>query len=105
MNNIIALDINIYDSKLEVVDNKSTGKTYAWSEFQQFVIETNDRGPFEEDVFLILQTNTDKIIIPQSKVASDKAEKLFQHFPNFNFDILTQAMSSSQNQQFICWNK
>ncbi|MEW4455918.1 hypothetical protein AB1L30_24835 [Bremerella sp. JC817] len=78
----------------------------AWRDLVRVAIETNDRGPFEEDVFFVLETDDNRVAIPQSFSGTDGLiSYLGDHLPGFDFGPMIAAMASADNQEFVCWEK
>ncbi|MDR3492556.1 MAG: hypothetical protein P4M12_11065 [Gammaproteobacteria bacterium] len=103
MANFLASKIHIDNEHLIIESKNYQHKTYTWVEFLKFIVETNDSGPFGEDIFFILVTETDEIKIPQSIVDDNEFDEITQRFPNFDYAVFIEAMSSCKNFQFICW--
>ena len=73
------------------------------SELEQVRVMTTDDGPYAEDVFFVLigaaQTGC---VVPQGAMPDQLLERL-QQLPGFDNAALIQAMSSTDNAEFICW--
>jgi|GEM_PF-6403109 hypothetical protein len=71
-------------------------------------VETNDIGPFENDVFIILEGRSPdasdcRLLIPQD---SSGIEPLLGHLfdlPGFDDDLWTSAMASTSGQVYEVW--
>lgn len=77
-----------------------------WNDITKISILTTDKGPFEDDVFLCLYGSEDKEIMIPSE--SHWYSPIYDHvskFNGFDFDRVIQAMSSTDNNEFICWEK
>ena len=74
-----------------------------WSDLTRVSIRTTDKGPFDEDVFIVLETSACSWWVPQS--ADGAAELLFrlQQLDGFNSELVIEAMSCTDNHEFICW--
>lgn len=87
---------------------ESAPKTFnniKWDEILEILVETNDQGPFADDVFFVLVTRDVEIKIPHS---DSNAEELFmrlQNFEGFDDEVFIEAISSAENKRFVCWKK
>ena len=76
----------------------------AWDKLVQVSIVTSDEGPYNEDLFFLLQGADGG----GCAVASDEAEATglvmrLQQLPGFDHDALIQASSCTIEAHFICW--
>ena len=78
-----------------------------WKKLGEVSIMTNDKGPFEEDVFWVLieDDGQNGCIIPLSVPESQKVLERVQQLPGFDNEKLIEAMSSSKNMEFLLWKK
>jgi len=84
------------DGKVEAV---------AWDDLQGVLIETNDQGPFASDVFWILVGKRGGCVIPQGATGEDALLSRLQALEGFDNAALIDAMSSTENQRFVCWKR
>jgi hypothetical protein len=78
----------------------------AWDDLVEVSVVTTDLGPFVEDVFFdLLGRDGSRCVVPQSSPAAEGlTERLFR-LPGFDFAAHRQAMSSTTNATFLCWQR
>lgn len=67
-------------------------------------IITTDQGPFYPDVFWLLESSSEIGIIPQEGPDSEFLSKV-QSLSGFNNEEVIKAMTSSEDNIFVCWEK
>lgn len=80
-------------------------ETIAWTDLQSVIIETNDRGPFEEDVYFQIQGPHFGFRIPQLADGTSDLVTRLGRLPGFDHDTFLKAMCSTSVAQYICWQK
>lgn len=84
-----------------------TVQNMAWNKLRAVIIETNDKGPWFEDVYFLLFSDEEKhyCSIPQCANGSQKLlEKLCQ-LPGFDNNAVIEAMGCTSNSSFLCWEQ
>lgn len=76
-----------------------------WDELKAVILETTDEGPFMPDVFWLLIGERSGCIIPQSAIGADALLEKLQKLPGFDNNVVIEAMSSTENRRFICWQR
>ncbi len=76
-----------------------------WKELKKVEIHTTDQGPFVEDVFWVLYGNERDCIIPQGATNNEELLSRLQDLPDFNNKMLIEAMSCTDNNEFLIWQK
>ena len=74
-------------------------------DIQEIGIETNDLGPFQDDVFWLINRGTDALRIPQDAPVFKELMDHFGKFPGFDWAPFTDAMSCSDCRYFLCWKR
>lgn len=71
------------------------------------IIETNDSGPVGSDVWFILVGVAAKsgCVFPQGASGEEAVIDYLLKLPNFNHQEFIEAMSSTDNQKFLCWKR
>jgi hypothetical protein len=68
-------------------------------------IETNDLGPFEEDVFwMFYQKGGAPVSIPNGAVGSEQLIDALVEFPGADNKKVIEAMGSTANNRFLIWH-
>jgi hypothetical protein len=80
-------------------------ESVAWDDLQGVIIETTDTGPFAPDVFWVLVGEHGGCVIPQGATGEKELLNRLQALDGFDNEVLIQAMMSSENQRFLCWEK
>ena len=82
-----------------------TEESVTWADLQAVLIETNDEGPFAPDVFWILVGRPGGCIIPEGATGEAELLNRLQALDGFDNDAVIAAMSSTDNQRFLCWKR
>jgi hypothetical protein len=80
-------------------------ESVSWDKLRAVLIETSDAGPFGSDVFWILVGEDSGCVILLGATGEDVLLKRLQALKDFDNTAVIQAMSSSENQRFLCWEK
>src|SRR5713226_6807947 len=76
-----------------------------WDDLQAVIVETNDQGPIAMDVYWLLVGKKGGCIIPQGATGEDELLSRLQALEGFDNAALIEAMSSTENQRFLCWKR
>ncbi len=68
-------------------------------------IETTDTGPAVEDVFWLINRDSDRLLIPQDSAVFKKLKDYFRSYEGFNWQSFTEAMSCTERRYFLCWQR
>ncbi len=71
----------------------------SWSDLTEVSIETNDLGPFLDDVFAVLRFQDDCYRIAEFRPALPFLLQL----PGFDGEAFSRSMASTENASFHCW--
>src|SRR5262245_54348946 len=73
-------------------DRESIG----WDEIDRVVIRTNDKGPFDDDVFFVLETARESLVIPQPAQGADGLLRALQQLPGFDNETVIESMGCTE---------
>lgn len=75
-----------------------------WNQIDRIVIETNDSGPWGDDVWWVLE-GSDRIVKYPLGASRDAAmvEIYPQRFAGFDYEAMFQAMTCTECARFVCW--
>jgi len=99
-------------SRIQITDEGVTRKlgrlgrrseSVTWAELTEVRIHTTAGGPFAEDVFFVLVGSDGGCVVPQGEVPAGFLERL-QALPGFDNEALIAAMSSTSENDFLCWS-
>jgi len=94
------------DHDAVLVPDPQGGALYLpFAELDEIAVVTTDTGPFAEDVFWALQRGDEVVFIPQEVKAFDDLFDIVREWPGFDGESFCQAMSCTENQQFVCWRR
>ena len=75
-------------------------------ELVEVSILTTSDGPFVQDVFFVLEGRNDTdCLVPQAAPESSVLLERLQRLPGFDNEALIRAMSSTDEQRFVCWRR
>ncbi|OGC18746.1 hypothetical protein A2526_02315 [candidate division WOR-1 bacterium RIFOXYD2_FULL_36_8] len=76
-----------------------------WNDVNQIMVITTDQGPMLCDLWIVLSGDNTSCSIPQGATGFDKLFDAFKKFDNFRWKSFFDAMASTNNNKFICWEK
>ena len=81
-------------------------ETVRWDELQQVQVLTNSDGPFAPDCFwLLIGPGTTGCCIPQGATGDAELLDRIQKLPGFDNLAFIEAMGSTQEAIFTCWQR
>ncbi|MEM4989514.1 hypothetical protein V8G57_19160 [Collimonas sp. H4R21] len=80
-------------------------ETLLWSELQEISIITTDGGPYVDDVFWELRGTSHGCLVPSEAEGIKELLSKLQELPGFNNEAVIQAMGSTDNARFLCWQR
>lgn len=82
-----------------------TVETVLWDELGAVLLETNDSGPWGIDVLWLLVEKGARsgCVVPQGATGEEQLLHRLQELPGFDNKAVIAAMSSVENQRFLCW--
>lgn len=95
--------VEINEIEIRTIDYDGLETKLQVSDISQIIIETNDSGPWETDVWWRVLGKEIILSIPGGATGESKMLECFQKFPEFNNEELIKAMSSTANAKFSCW--
>jgi hypothetical protein len=90
----------------EIINERPEGKRerVSLSELKAVIIETNDTGPWGTDILWILVgTGQTGCVFPGGATGEKDILEAVQKLPGFDNEAFIQAMTSTSNQRFLCW--
>jgi hypothetical protein len=76
-----------------------------WEQIHRVSMRTTDKGPFDDDVFFVLETATGILVVPQEAKGSDELLCHLQQLPDFDNHAVIEAMAFTENREFLCWQR
>ena len=97
----------VHVSDSEIVCERPDGKVerVGWAELETIEIVTTDDGPFAPDVFWVLRGRHSGCAVPQGATGDRLLLERLQALPGFDNNAVIDAMSSTSNRRFLCWQK
>lgn len=81
-------------------------ESVTWDDLLEVSIVTTSDGPFAEDVFFVLAgRNGTGCAVPQSAAESSVLLEGLQRLPGFDNQAVIQAMTSTDDNKFVCWRR
>ncbi|MDR0673981.1 MAG: hypothetical protein LBF93_10105 [Zoogloeaceae bacterium] len=78
----------------------------AWSAVECLAIVTNDSGPWDTDVWWLIEGKETRCAYPQGATGDSAALEEYQRrFPGFSDIAVIEAMGSTSNARFVCWER
>ncbi len=63
-----------------------------WDEIQRVLIRTTDRGPFDDDVFFVVEASGKSFVIPQAAAGATQLLERLQQLPGFDNEAVINSM-------------
>jgi len=90
---------------IRCIRRTGTRETVSWEQINRVLLRTTDKGPFDDDVFFVLETATGTLVIPQAVKGSYELLSYLQRLPDFDNERVIEAMSCTENREFLCWQR
>ena len=98
-------DVTVTDHGEFVTSQFPNGSTQSlsWRDLERVEIRTNDSGPWGADVWWVLIGKRDECSFPQGATGEPELFSKLQNLPTFDNAQFIEAMKSTGNATFICW--
>jgi hypothetical protein len=93
------------ESEMSCTHPDGTTERVAWDDLQRVEIVTTDHGPFLPDVFWVLHGSEAGCVVPQGATGDRELLERLQQLPGFRNEAVIEAMPSTENRRFLCWEK
>jgi hypothetical protein len=97
--------VNVSDSGVSCLRPDGAAESLKWDDLQRVEILTTDAGPFAPDVFWVLHGSETGCVVPQGATGESTLLRRLQSLPGFSNEAVMQAMASTTNQEFLCWQR
>jgi hypothetical protein len=94
-------------SDREVICERPNGKVerVGWADLQKVEVVTTGDGPFSPNVFWVLHGTDGGCAVPQGATGDSQLLERLQALPDFDNGAFIQAMSSTSDRRFLCWQR
>lgn len=94
-------------SDWEVICERPDGKVerVSWADLQKVEVVTTSDGPFAPDVFWVLHGTDGGCAVPQGATGDSQLLERLQALPGFDHGTFIEAMSSTSDKRFLCWQR
>ena len=76
-----------------------------WGDLEKMEVVTTGDGPFVADVFWVLHGGQSSCVVPQRATGHKALLHRLQELPGFSNEAFVEAMSSTSDNRFLCWEK
>ena len=76
-----------------------------WDDIRRVLIRTTDQGPFDDDVFFVIETADKSFVIPQAALGASLLLDRLQQLPGFDNEAVIDSMGCTDNKEFLCWER
>jgi len=98
--------VSFDDVGISAVYPDGTTEAIAWSEVQRITIETNESGPAGADFWWIFESDAKRCAFPKGATGESEAiDAAPSRFPGFNDIAVIQAIGSTSDARFVCWER
>lgn len=102
LHRVVALEVDADEIRFRRMSG-SRG-TVRWDDVRRVLIRTTDEGPFIEDVYFVLETAEEVLVVPQPAAGCDALLGRLQELPRFDNEAVIEAMACTDNREFLCWD-
>ena len=98
--------VTITDDELRVRAPDGTSSAVAWKDITLVKIRTTSDGPWQPDVFWILETRDQRpaLVVVGSATGEQEMMRAFnERLPGFDDGMVIKAMGSTSDREFVCW--
>lgn len=100
-----AFVVSVTDEGVSCARASGLVESVTWAELQEVAIVTTDEGPFALDVLWLLVGDKGGCVVPQGATGEDELLAKLQSLAGFDNDAVIEAMGSTTNRKFVCWEK
>jgi hypothetical protein len=99
--------VSFGDQRIVCRRPNDTEESVTWDDLNAVIIETNDTGPLDTDVWWILvgQGAKSGCLIPGGATGEKELLERLQKLPGFDNAKLIDAMGCTDNKRFVCWQR
>ena len=97
--------VSLSDEGVSCVRPNGVVEAIGWDDLKKVIIVTTDEGPFAADVMWLLLGEKSGCMIPLGATGEDQLIERLQTLPGFDNEAMIEAMSSTSNRKFVCWEK
>jgi hypothetical protein len=76
-----------------------------WADLQKVEVVTTGDGPFAPDVFWVLHGTDGGCTVPRGATGDRQLLERLQALPGFDNHAFIEAMSSTSDMRFLCWQR
>jgi hypothetical protein len=77
-------------------------ETVSWGQINRVVVRTTDKGPFDDDVYFVLETATDTLVIPQPAKGSYELLCYLEQLPRSRQQVCKRDQAGTLSLRFFC---
>jgi hypothetical protein len=97
--------VELSESGVSCTRPSGTIESVKWSDLQRVELMTTGDGPFAPDVFWLLYGSRSGCVVPQGAKGEQQLRDRLAGLPGFNWEPAIEAMKSTMDQRFLCWEK
>ncbi|MGA9771217.1 MAG: hypothetical protein WBV94_19440 [Blastocatellia bacterium] len=97
--------VTVTDTEISCTRPDGQTESVTWDELKAVVVHTTSEGPFTMDVFWLLAGEESGCFIPQGAKGEAALLERMQKLPGFDNEAFIEAMSSTEDDTFLCWRK
>ena len=98
-------DILITNELVSISHPRFGKEAILWKEIDQIKIITTNEGPFLPDLWIGLFGKMNKCRLPQGAKGYDEVYDIISMYENFNFENMIAAATSTDNNEFLVWER
>jgi hypothetical protein len=97
--------VSVDDDRILYVLPDDTEVAIPWKELDAVFLQTTDKGPFEDDLFWVLETAGARHRIPSETDGVPELMQALQALPGFDNEAVIDASTSLEPRVFECWRR
>jgi hypothetical protein len=97
--------VRVSDSEIVCERPDGQAERVRWEDLQQVEVVTTGDGPFAPDVFWVLHGTDGGCVVPQGATGDRTLLERLQTLPGFDNTVFIEAMASTSDRRFMCWQR
>jgi hypothetical protein len=97
-------DVTFDDTSVRRVSPEGGVEEVRWEDLTEVKIAKTAEGPGEDVYWLLTGADGEGVAVPGAAVTDDLLDR-FQALPGFDNEQMIRAMSSTDEAQFLCWQR
>ena len=95
--------ISVDERQISCTKPNGVIESVGWKDLRLVLIQTTNEGPYVPDVFWYLIGDESGFVVPLGATGEEAMLEQLQQLPGFDNEAVSEAMTSTSNRKFVCW--